>query len=389
MQNMAGNLRKLGVGVLSRKIRGRMRKPDVPLPEEDRTMAQLPTEGEYVSVEKALNSRCSSDYDDDPSIFHWGMFDKSKFLSEGDIQRVISLSQIRRFTSGALGIRAEKNTLFFVTDPQAAGIEKDRLMVESGMHQQAVSLVCAALGIGSVILNLGPDGKIVSPGEFGSVRMKIDPMKPSYEGSYWSTSPPNKWNKWQKGNLPDPMRDGKTPLLSALRDYALQNIHGKPVSIQSLSQLLWAARGRTPHFYKSIPWGLTIPVWAGGKDLTNLLVLTSSRLCDYRNRGRRGPTHSLKRFAPVKQDLYLRVLQLFPAWNCLIVFSTNDLHTRALWEVGYQMLNLAIQAYSLDISYELFLLEGEQKAFLADNLGISGPIAALCLRTENDLFPSD
>jgi hypothetical protein len=366
-----------------------MRKPDVLIPPKDKTMAQLPADGECVSVEKALNSRCSSDYDDDPSLFHWGMFDKSKFLSEEDVQRVIGLSNIRRFTSRALGIRAEKNTLFFVTDPQAVGIEKDWLMVESGMHQQAVSLVCAALGVGSVLLNLGPDGKIVSSKEFGSVRMKIDPMKPSYDGSFWSTSPPNRCKKWQKDNLPDPMRDGKTPLLSALRDYALQNIHGKPISIQSLSQLLWAARGRTPHFYKSIPWGLTIPVWTGDKDITDLLVLTGSRLFTYRNWGRRGPTHALKRFVPAKQDLYLRVLQLFPPWNCLIVLSTDDSHARALWEVGYQFLDLAIQAYSLDVSYELFFFEGERKAFLADNLGISGPIAALGLRTENDLFPSD
>ena len=30
-----------------------------------------------------------------------------------------------------------------------------------------------------------------------------------------------------------------------------------------ISQLLWAARGRTPHYVKSHPWGLTIPTWGG------------------------------------------------------------------------------------------------------------------------------
>ena len=55
--------------------------PELP-PDSERDEAELPDEGSTISVEKALNSRCSSDDDGNPRKFHWGMFDRTKKLSE-------------------------------------------------------------------------------------------------------------------------------------------------------------------------------------------------------------------------------------------------------------------------------------------------------------------
>lgn len=43
-------------------------KPPVKLPPDSKRLeAELPSEGEVVSIEMALNSRCTSDYDENPN----------------------------------------------------------------------------------------------------------------------------------------------------------------------------------------------------------------------------------------------------------------------------------------------------------------------------------
>ncbi|OEU50949.1 MAG: hypothetical protein BA861_12040 [Desulfobacterales bacterium S3730MH5] len=81
-------------------------KPPVKLPpDSERLEAELSPEGETISVEMALNSRCTSDYDGNSKKFHWGMFDGSRRLSETQIKRIIHLARIPRFTGRKVEIR--------------------------------------------------------------------------------------------------------------------------------------------------------------------------------------------------------------------------------------------------------------------------------------------
>ncbi len=52
-----------------------MCKPKLPSV-KDRGEVVLPEEGRLTFVELALNSRCTSDYDDNSHRFHWGLFDR-------------------------------------------------------------------------------------------------------------------------------------------------------------------------------------------------------------------------------------------------------------------------------------------------------------------------
>ena len=63
------------------KIEGLFKSPVKVPPDSEREKVELPSEGHAISVEMALNSRCTSDYDENPKRFHWGMFDTTKKLS--------------------------------------------------------------------------------------------------------------------------------------------------------------------------------------------------------------------------------------------------------------------------------------------------------------------
>lgn len=343
-----------------------------------RPTLDLPSEGPAISVETALNSRCTSDYDGDPEKFHWGMFDKTKKLSDDQIKKVMHLAKIPRFTVEKVEIQSERNMLTFIVDNHASGIEKDWIMVESGMQQQAVGLVCAALGVGMIFKNLGKDGTPISGTEYASVKIKLDPMKPTYNGSFWSTLPPAGTNPWVRGNLPDPIRDGDKPLTSTLTSLRIENKGSIIATEESISQLLWAARGRTPHLYKSKPWGMTIPTWAGEQRISSVYLISNNKLSKYINWDNDRPTHSLSVLNKFDDQLLGELSRLFSPHRKFIILGKNEHFARALWEVGYQLLNLTVQARGLDIGYQAALLDETQKKILGD-IGIHDPIAILAI----------
>ncbi|MBW2011650.1 MAG: hypothetical protein JRI32_08445, partial [Deltaproteobacteria bacterium] len=178
------------------RIKGRFMDPVKIPPDSERIVTELPPEGPAISVETALNSRCTSDYNEAPEIFHWGMFDKTKKLSTEQISKVKDLVKIPRFTNHRLDVQIKGNILTFIFDNHVSGIQRDWLMIESGMQQQAVGLICVALGIGMVFKNLGKDGTTISEAEHGTVKIKLDAMKPTYAGTFWISSPPAGTRPW-------------------------------------------------------------------------------------------------------------------------------------------------------------------------------------------------
>ena len=360
------------------KIRYGLLPPPEVKPDSERLVATLPSEGMRTSVETALNSRCTSDYDGNPKMFHWGMFDPANRLSDEQIQRITNLIKIPRFTDWKMQPQIKGNTLLFAIDNRSADIQRHWLMVENGMQQQAAALVCAALGVGMVFSSLGNNRVAVAENEDATIKIKLDPMKPSYEGSYWSDHPPLGRKSWLNGNLPNPVRNGKQPLLETLDSLGTHHSGRNSLSEQSLSQLLWAARGRTPHYYKSEPWGMTIPTSQGEQNNTGIYVMTNSRIRQYVNWSSGMATHSLKETGEVSRASRDSITHLFPNKKYFIVITRNEDIDKAYWETGYQLLNILLQAKSLDISYRALLLNEEQiKTF--QMTGVENPVAAVML----------
>lgn len=338
----------------------------------------LPEEGESISVETVLNSRCTSDYDGNPERFHWGMFDRTKKLRTEQIQNIISLAKIPRFTHKKVTIQSERDTLAFIVENHVSGIVRDWTMVESGMQQQAVGLVCAALGVGMIFKNIGKDGTSFSDTDYGTINIRLAPMKPAYGGSFWNNLAPADPKPWLRGNLPDPVRDGPKPLISTLRNLRVENKGAVAATEHSISQLLWAARGRTPHLYKSRPWGMTIPTWAGEQHISSAYFVSNNRLTKYINWDHSRPTHALLELNKRDEQLFHKLIKSFSANHGFIILGKNEDFARALWEVGYQLLNLLLQANSLDIPYQAVLLNKAQKSTVS-LAGIKDPVAIFAI----------
>ena len=89
------------------KIENLFGSPAKLAPDGKRAEVHLPPQGEAVSVEMALNSRCNSDYDENPNKFHWGMFDRTRKLPQTQIEEVVSLARIPRFTNGKVEFESD------------------------------------------------------------------------------------------------------------------------------------------------------------------------------------------------------------------------------------------------------------------------------------------
>jgi hypothetical protein len=345
--------------------------------------ADLPRGGDLTAVETALNSRCTSDYNGDPQKFHWGIFDKAKKLSDRAIRNIVSMARIPRFTDEKVEIQFERNMLTFVVQSRVSGVLKDWMMVESGMQQQAVGLVCAALGVGMVFRNLGVDGIPISANDHANVRIQLDPMKPSYDGSFWSMSAPAGEKPWVRGNLSDPVRDGQNSLISTLKKLKIENKNGRESTNDEVSQLLWAARGRTPHFYKSKPWGMTIPTAQGKQNISCVHPIFENTLHRYVNWDENRPTHSLEVLGDIDIALQKHLLTLFPSFNCFFLIGTAHTSGIALWELGYQLLNLLLQAYSLGLTYRAALL-AETDRTVFSRIHTQTPVVIFAVRKRQD-----
>lgn len=377
-------LDQMGIRIFLRKVRGKLKKTPGPLPEK-RAVQPLPAEGTRISIEKAINSRCCSDNDDNPEVFHWGMFDRLNRLSEDQIQMVVDYSRIPIFNEKYPFIKTNNDLLSFVLNPSDLLDANDQNQIKSGIQQQCISLICAALGVGMVFRNQGKDGRYISGDEFRAIKIKLDAMKPSYNGSYWSDRQPEGENQWISGNLSDPQRDGNLPLVDALSEIQFQKLKGNSASIENISQLLWAARGRTPHLYKSIPWGMTIPTWAGEQTLSDIYLVYENKIFKYLNNKKGRPTHSVQKVSAQNADVVQSMEHPFGKNNCAMVLSVNENKNRALWEVGYQIMNTLAQLVPLGVAYKLIFLNEDQKK-LFNSIPSGNPVVVIIIKAGNKLM---
>jgi hypothetical protein len=162
---------------------------------------------------------------------------------------------------------------------------------------------------------------------------------------------------------------------------------GSSASEGDVSQVLWAARGRTPHCVKmnkwDFMWGLTIPTWGGGQDYTSVYLVMGNKLYEYMNwihdsslmsklfrkRLSGNPTHDIQFVGNVD------VTSQMCGYEKAIVICQNENTGRALWEAGYMLENMFLQAKSLDISYESKVFSKDEISQLYAN-GVANAVAA-------------
>jgi len=363
------------------RIQDLFSSPQILPPQDERKQADLPPDGYNISVETALNSRCTSDRDGNPKRFHWGMFDPSKSLSEAKVRELARLAQPPRLSGERVWTEVKDNEVTFLIDERSSGPVRDGMMVESGMQQQALGLICACFGAGMVFRNLGVDGSRVSDNDFATIKIIVDAMSPSYDGKCWVGGADDLRISMEGGSLPEPQRQGNQALLATLQSLKSEEQNGGQVTEKIIGQMLWAARGRTPHYYKSRPWGMTIPTWGGEQNISSLYLVSGGAVWKYVNWQGNRPAHSVEAVATLDPEVDRSMAALAPPHNCIIVQTKNENSGRALWEIGYSLLNMILQAKSLGLAYKaVFLEEKDQQQF--KRAGIDSPVSAVFLGKE-------
>jgi hypothetical protein len=246
------------------------------------------------------------------------------------------------------------------------------------MQQEAAYLACTAIGLGTCIFNLGVEG--TERGDrFATTRQlilrKVDSLG-------FSTSPPGPEKPFKKGrNLTEPKRDGNRACLTELRLLTLSKNTGTMANEADISQMLWAARGRTPHYVKSHPWGITIPTWGGVQNHTSVYLWKENNLFQYVNWTTPffrlwwvlgNPTHDIK---------LVKNVNVGPDLNdatAAIILTENEKTNRALWEAGYMLENMFLQTRSVGISYEAKVFTDCEIERLKRS-GVTGAVAAVLL----------
>jgi len=347
---------------------------------------------DIISVEKVLNSRCSCDFDGNSKNNHWGMFIKDKHPSQETIQQVLQYCRVPQFSGGKLSLWFEDEHLFLGFEKTNDPFNTRLLHVESGMQQEAVYLACTALGLGTCIHNLGVEGTAYKD-RVATARHLILEKADSYEKGKFSIAPPGPEKPFRMGkNLSEPKRHSNVECLPEMEQLTLSQDAGAKADETDISQLLWAAKGRTPHYVKSHPWGLTIPTWGGGQNYTNVYLAKDNKLFRYINWTTKFlggharyaryadflswkigyPTHDVK---PLRK---VNISNRLDGADAGIILTRNENTNRALWEVGYMLENMLLQAKSLGISYKSKVFTKAETETLARN-GISEAVAALLI----------
>jgi hypothetical protein len=245
------------------------------------------------------------------------------------------------------------------------------------MQQEAVYLACTALGLGTCIHNLGINGT-QHEDKIATTRHLILEKTNSYETGKYTTATPGPKKPFKHGkNLTEPKRDSNVECLTELKQLTLSQNVGPQADETHISQLLWAAKGRTPHYIKSHPWGLTIPTWGGGQNYTNVYFVKKNKLFRYVNWTTTffplwwimgNPTHDTNFLKNVNISSHLNDADVG------IILSRN----RALWEIGYMLENMFLQAKSLKISYKSKIFNINEIKQMA-KAGVSEAVATVLL----------
>ena len=347
---------------------------------------------DIVSIEKVLNSRCSSGFDFGTKKSHWGTFINRR-PPKKIVNRILRCCNIPRFSSGKL-LHWFKDEYLFLGFEKSNDLYTERVLhIESGMQQEAVYLACVAQGVGTCIRNQSINGTEYGE-KIATARHLIMEMADPYDSGKFTTKAPGPEKPLIAGkNLSEPLRDGDVECLPQLEHLTSFNKSGFSATKKDISQLLWAAKGRTPHLIRKHVWnqlwGLTIPTWGGGQAYTSVYLVKDGKLFGYINwtkkfsllnrvflnyaKWTRGnPTHDIH----FVRNVNIRA-QLDGA-DTAIILGRNEKTSRALWEVGYMLENMFLQTKSVKISYRSKIFNYNEIKQMA-KAGVSEAVAAVLL----------
>jgi hypothetical protein len=351
---------------------------------------------EIISIEKVLNSRCSSEVKEVTKKRHWGTY-KNTAPSPETIKRILRCCNVPQYSSGKLETWFKEKYLFLGFEKQTDLFTERMLQVESGMQHEAVYLACTALGVGTCIANQGINGTDYENKTATASHLILEMVDP-YETGKFTTKAPGPEKPFVEGkNLSEPVRDSEVECLPELERLTVSNKSGSHAEEKDVSQLLWAAKGRTPHHIYSHPWGLTIPTWAHGQEYTDVYLVKTGKLYRYINWTGLSLSKSLKgglRYFkwklygdaeyhvtgnPTHDIKFLRTIDVSPqiaGAEIGIILCRNENTGRAFWEVGYMLENMFLQAKSLGIAYESKIFSEDEVSQLNEQ-GIANAVAAL------------
>jgi hypothetical protein len=166
--------------------------------------------------------------------------------------------------------------------------------------------------------------------------------------------------------------------LQVLKNLEIRQKGASKADLPELGQLLWAAKGRTPHLYKSKPWAMTVPFWTDRVETTSVYLIRNRRLYRYVNWDSDHPTHSIAEIRTLSETEFAGMAKEFSGADRFIVLGRNDDHGRAFWEIGYELLNLLVQAKSAEVDYSAQLLDDAQSRQMTQ-LGMRNPLALVAL----------
>lgn len=349
------------------------------------------TTSDIVSVERVLNSRCSGD-ETGPKKTHWSTLINQR-PPENIMNRILTCCDTPRFSRGKLLHRFKDGDLFLGFEKPNDHYTERLLNIESGMQQEAVSIACAAQELGTCIYDLGINGT-ENGGKIATTKHVIMKMADPYESGKFTIKAPGPEKPFVPGkNLCEPSRDGDVECLPLLESLASKNRSGASATEKNMSQVLWAARGRTPHCVCTgkwkLMWGLTIPTAGGIQDLASVYLARGGKLFRYVNWTKRfsllnralrqklkwtrgNPTHDLHFVNDVN------IGSQTDGTDAAIILCRNEITGRSLWEVGYMLENVFLQAKSLGINFESKLFNDEEMTQLTTQ-GLRNAVAAVLL----------
>jgi hypothetical protein len=176
------------------------------------------------------------------------------------------------------------------------------------------------------------------------------------------------------GWLPDPKTTGDDAIETVLANLKYtSNFNQTNLTIQQISQILWAGYGCTPHAISNDKMGLTVPSAMANYYLTGTIYLVNENGV-YRYHNRNPSTdlatrdHRIERINPgdVRNSLRSAVsgLSQAPCYVILCLKSSDAGQEFAQLEAGFVAGNMLIQASAIDLGchFKTKLTSGEQEA---------------------------